>query len=206
MDIARKKRWILTIACLVFIIEMIFLGLHWSQLTDIIIHYGWVTPLLFFKSLVKKFLLLNVFGLLKVLSGLLWHAVKLLLVKLLKTVGIRYGAYFSTQKWRKASQRLRILGKRLTRLKRSAQQVMMTFSKREYALIIIAFFPLLLLLFLFGVAFKMTREAMVKKGGEIGVAKVAFGTAQKNRGLIARLRQLDDWILRRIERLTQPKN
>lgn len=201
MQTSTAKRFVLWVAWGVLITETVWITLNYQQVGAFLLHYGWVAPLFFFKSFIKQFLLLNVFGLLKVLWGLLWHLFKLLLIKLLKTFGVRYGAYFGTRRWRKTSQKLRIVIKRLGRQQRRLQRFLLTFRKREYALIIFAFFPIFMLLFLFGVAFKMTREAMVKKGSELGVAKVAFGTAKKSEGLIARLRQLDQWILTQIEKL-----
>lgn len=179
---------------------------HYPVAQNFVIHYGWVAPLLFFKSFIKKFLLLNVFGLLQVLWGLCGHVFKLLLIKLLKTFGVRYGVHFSCQRWKKHSQKIRIISKIVQRRVRQFQGFMASFSRAAFFLILLAFLPLFLLLFLFGVAFRLTREAMVKKGGEIGVSKVAFCTARKSHGLIARLRQLDAWILQRIELLTQRKD
>lgn len=195
------KRLVLLLAWGVLIIETVWIALNYQQVGAFLLHYGWAAPLLFFKSFIKQFLVLNLFGLFKVLLGLFWHLGKLLLIKILKTFGIRYGAYFSSRRWRKASQRFRILTKRMSRRQRQLQRFLLTFRKREYALIILAFFPIFILLFLFGIASKMTREAMVKKGSELGVTKVAFGTAKKSEGLIARLRQIDSWILAQIEKI-----
>lgn len=202
MTTTTKKRLVLAIAWGIILLETVLISIHHHAVGEFLIHYGWVAPLVLFKSLIKQFLLLNVFGLLKVLWGLAWHLIKLLVVKLLKTFGVRYGTYFSSRRWQKLAQRLRILGKRLSRRQRGIQFFLTTFKKREYAVIIVAFFPLFVLLFLLGFASRITREAMVKKGSELGVTKVALSTANKSKGLIARIKQLDAWILRQIEKLT----
>lgn len=189
----------------ILLIEISVLTLHYPAVEAFIIHYVWVAPLLFFKSFIKKFLLLNVFGLLKVLWSLCWHMLKLLAMKLLKTFGVRYGTYLSSQRWRKQSQRVRVLSKAVQRRVRRFQRFMTTLSRHEFLLIVVAFLPLFLFLFLCGVTFRLTREAMVKKGGEIGVSSVVFRTARKSHGLTARLLQVDAWVLRHIERLTPKK-
>ncbi len=200
-----KKRLVILCAWGILLTETVFIVVHYQEVEEFLIHYGWVAPIFLFKSFIKKFLLLNVFGVLKVFWGLFWHLFKLLLIKLLKTFGVRYGTYFSSRRWSKMSQRLRIFGKRLGRKQRGLQRFMLSFRKREYTLIIVAFFPFFLLLFLFGIAFKMTREAMVKTSSEIGVTKVAYSTAHKNPGLIGRLKRIDAWILKRIEQLSERK-
>lgn len=200
---AAGKRLFLWFAVSILAVESLLIWHHYDGLFDIIQHYFWIAPLMFFKSWFKKLLVLNVFGLFKILLTLLWHIFKLLLIKLLKTVGIRYSTYFSQQKWQKLSQQFRIIMKWLTGKLRRFRAFMLSFSRVEFVLIVVAFLPLFLFLFLFGVAFKITREAIVKKGSEIGVANVAVKTVKRSRGVIARLKQLDAWLLQKIEKMTQ---
>lgn len=164
--------------------------------------YLWAAPLLFFKSFFKKLLILNFFGMAKMLLMIFWHVTKLLLIKLLKTIGIRYGTYFSQNRWQKTSQYFRVFTKRAMRQGRSFRRLVSSLSQVEFVLVVIAFLPVFLLLFLFGIGFRMTRDVMVKKGSEIGVTNVAVKTAKKSRGLVARLRQIDGWLLQKIESLT----
>lgn len=197
------KHPLFIIAILILVVEFALLIIHAPTVGEWVRHYIWVTPLVFFKSLFKKFLLLNFFGVAKILLTVFWHTVKLLFIKFLKTIGIRYSTYFSQQKWRKTSQRLRIIGKQIDRQFRGFKSTLSRFSRLQLTLIIVAFLPLFIVLFFFGVTIRVTREAMVKKGGEIGVTNVAVKTAKKSRGLIARLRQIDNWLLRHIERLSK---
>lgn len=201
-----KKQFVILVTWGVLLTEIGLLVIYQQMVIDFLLYYVWALPLLFFKSFIKQFLLLNVFGLFHVLWGLIVHIVKLLFLKLLKIFGVRYGAHFSSRQWQKTTQRFRILYKYFIVKQSQFRRFMMIFNKCEYRVIIITFFPIFLLLFLFGFAFRITREAMVKKGSEFGVAKVALTTARKNQGLIAQLRRLDTWILAKIEHLTCKKS
>lgn len=192
------KRVVLLIAVGIILVEIALLALHFPAVSALVKTTLWATPLIIFKSLLKKLLVMNFFGLLKVSVLLLWHLTKLLFIKLLKTVGIRYGAYFSQHRWQFISRiTLSISHYCQYRLQR-LQAFLQSFNRLEYALIILAFLPLFALLFLLGIGFKMTREVMVKKGSEIGVTRVAMTTAKKSHGLVARIKQLDNYILSRI--------
>ncbi len=185
--------------------EMFFFYLHYESITQFSKEYLWVAPLVFFKSILKKLLVLNFFGVIQLLLTIVLHALKLLLIKFLKTIGIRYGTYFSQQKWQKTSQRLRIFSKVISNRVRRFQKLIRSLNKIEFTIVLIAFLPLFILMFLFGIGFRMTRDVMVKKGSEIGVTNVAVKTAKKSRGLIARLKQADAWLLQKIKLLTNDK-
>ncbi|MBS9777253.1 MAG: hypothetical protein KGV50_00690 [Gammaproteobacteria bacterium] len=184
---------------------MFFFYLHYESITQFSKEYLWVAPLVFFKSILKKLLVLNFFGVIQLLLTIVLHALKLLLIKFLKTIGIRYGTYFSQQKWQKTSQRLRIFSKVISNRVRRFQKLIRSLNKIEFTIVLIAFLPLFILMFLFGIGFRMTRDVMVKKGSEIGVTNVAVKTAKKSRGLIARLKQADAWLLQKIKLLTNDK-
>lgn len=197
-------RWILlSTAIIILCSELTLFFIHHENLFGLGKEYLWFAPLLFVKSLIKKVVVLNFFGIAKLLLVLFWHGIKLLLIKFLKTVGIRYGTYFSQQKWQKFSQRIRIISKQITRKTRRFQALIASLNQWEFAVVLLAFLPIFLLLFLFGIGFRMTREVMVKKGSEIGVTNVAVKTAKKSHGLIARLKQADTWLLKKIQSLSQ---
>ncbi len=197
------KKLLLFISVVVLFGEFGLFYLHHDSLLGWGKEYLWAAPLLFFKSFFKKLLLLNFFGIAKLLLTILWHTIKLLMIKFLKTIGIRYGSYFTQQKWQKFSQRFRIVIKHITRTTRTFQKAIASLNRVEFAIVLIAFLPVFLLLFLFGIGFRMTRDVMVKKGSEIGVTNVAVKTAKKNRGLIARLKQADAWLLQKITVVTK---
>lgn len=193
------KQLLIFFALIILGSEMFFFSLHHDSLFHLGREYLWVTPLLFFKSIVKKVLLLNFFGVAKFIFMIVWHAAKLLLIKALKTVGIRYGTYFSQQQWQKTSQRVRIIIKKTIRLIRTFQRLVTSLTPLQFTVVIAAFLPVFILLFLFGIGFRMTRDVMVRKSSEIGMTNVAIKTAQKSHGLIAKLKQIDFWLLQKIE-------
>lgn len=193
------KQLLIFSAIIILCSEIIFFYLHHDSLFYLGKEYLWVSPLLFFKSLIKKMLLLNFFGIAKIIFIIFWHATKLLFIKALKTVGIRYGTYFSQQQWQKTSQYVRIIIKKITRLTRAFQRLITSLTRLQFTIVVAAFLPVFILLFLFGIGFRMTRDVMVKKSGEIGMSNVAVRTAKKSRGLIARLKQIDLWLLQKIE-------
>ncbi len=197
------KRILLFVSVVVLFSEFGLFYLHHDSLLGWGKEYLWVAPLLFFKSFFKKLLLLNFFGVAKLLLTIFWHTTKLLVIKFLKTIGIRYGTYFTEQKWQKFSQRFRIVVKQVTRKTRTFQTMIASLSRLEFTIVLIAFLPVFLLLFLFGIGFRMTRDVMVKKGSEIGVTNVAVKTAKKSRGLVARLKQADRWLLQKIADVTK---
>lgn len=203
MSLALFKNTILLSALVVLGGEVVFFYLHHDNLLSLGKEYLWAMPLIFFKSLIKKILVLNFFGMAKLLFMLFWHALKLLFIKFLKTVGIRYGAYFSQQKWQKLSQKFRVVVKKIMRTIRAFQKLVLSLNRLEFFVVLLAFLPVFILLFLFGIGFRMTRDVMVKKGSEIGVTNVAVKTAKKSRGLIARLKQADAWLLQKIAALSK---
>ncbi len=114
-----------------------------------------------------------------------------MLLKLFNTLGIRYFTFFSQGKWKKLSQRIRILVKKLLKVRKFYAEVLASFGKIELTVVVIAFLPLLLALLLLGFTFKMTREVMVKKGKQIAATKATIKTAKTHSGLVYFIKNID---------------
>jgi hypothetical protein len=68
--------------------------LKYQSLTEWVSHNLWVVVIPFFKVIFKRLVALKLLVFVKSLTVLFSHFFKLLLLKLFKTLGIRYGIFF----------------------------------------------------------------------------------------------------------------
>ena len=67
---------------------------------------------------------------------------------------------------------------------------------------VIAFFPIFLVLFLLGLSFNVTRKTMVQKAQESALFEMAATATTQNRGLRGWIARIDKLTLQRIRDLT----
>jgi len=79
------------------------------------------------------------------------------------------------------------------------------FSVNQKRFILIAFFPIVILLFLLGLSFNVTRKTMVKKTQETALFKTAVSAGNSSKGIQAWIARLDHKILEQIKALTSKK-
>lgn len=188
-------------AC-VILTEAGFAIYYWPHVIEWLSHNLWVVLIPFAKAIVKKLIALNFFALIKALVLLFWHLSKLLLLKLLKTLSVRYGVFFSQNRWywiRRAKVMFLRRGKQYFR---AQLRFWLKYDPVHRWLIAIAFFPFVLLLFFLGLSFNITRKTMVQKAQESALFEVANSARRTSRGLKAWVSQLDEWVLKQIRDLT----
>ena len=197
-----KHQIILALACAVIICEILTLFAFHEPVYQWISHNLWVVLIPFAKLIIKNVVALKLVVFLKALSVLLLNLSKLLILKFLKTLGIRYGVFFSQNRWHWI-RRLKVMFlRRGKQFFRSTLRFWSVYSLRSKWLIVIAFFPLISILFLLGLSFNVTRRTMVQKTQETAIFQMATSASSANRGLKAWVTQLDRKTLDKIRDLT----
>jgi hypothetical protein len=169
-------------------------------------HHLWVVVLPFTKTIIKHVLTLQLATFFKAFSIFLWHCMKLILIKLLKTIGLRYGLFFSQYRWRIIRRCKLIFLRQGKRFFRQLLQFWRQYSTYQQWIILFAFFPVAFTLFLLGLSFNLTRKTMVQKTQEAAMIKVATSAGQNSRGAKAFIERLDLKIVSKIRRLQTPRS
>jgi len=178
---------------------------YWRLVADWVVHNLWIVVIPFTKVIIKKLIAIKFFALLKALALLAWHFGKLLLLKIFKTLGVRYGVFFSQARWYWVRWLKVMFLRRGKQFFRALTRFWQGYSPAQRWVIILAFFPIVILLFFMGLSFNVTRKTMVQRAQESALFEVANSAHRANRGVRARVRQLDKWLLKKI-RESSPKN
>ncbi len=195
------KKPILYLACTVLFSELVYLWYFFSEILLWLEHHLWVVVLPFSKALIKHLVAMKVIQFLKILVLLLWHCFKLGLMKLIKTIGLRYGLYFSQYRWRTIRWlKLTFLRKGQLFFRRT-EKFWLGFNHLEKYLLIGAFFPIVLLIFILGLSFNMTRKTLIQKTQETAMAKMAASASTQSKGLNALIERVDHKIVKKIKQL-----
>lgn len=174
---------------------------YWEDVWRWLTFNWWVVVLPFSKTIIKKLVALKLFALIKALLILFWHLSKLLLLKLLKTLGVRYGVFFSQRRWYWVRRIKVMFLRRGKQFFRSLLRFWQAYQTRHQWVILIAFFPIVLIMVFLGLSFNVTRKTMVQKAQESALFEVANSAHKSNSGIRARVGQLDEWILKKIRDL-----
>lgn len=172
------------------------------QVADWLSHNLWVVLIPFTKIVLKRLLALKLITLIKSLIFLFWHLSKLLILKLFKTLSVRYGVFFSQNRWywiRKSKVMFLRRGKQFFR---GLVRFWAVYNSFQKWIILIAFFPVIIVLFLLGLSFNVTRKTMVQKAQESAIFEVASSASNTNRGIRAWVARIDKATLQRIRDLT----
>ncbi len=118
---------------------------------------------------------------------------------------MRYGVFLTQRKWRWARWCKVMFLHRGKQFFRSLSQFWNGFRRRHKWFIFIAFFPVVIVLFFFGLSFNITRKTMVQKTQETAIFKTAVSTGNSNKGIRAWIARLDQKVLLKIKALTLKK-
>lgn len=197
-----KHRLLLLIAGLVIAGEVGVAVYFYTPITQWLSHNLWIVLVPFVKVIVKRIIALKFLAFIKAALVLLWHLSKLLLLKMFKTLSVRYGVFFSQARWywiRKAKVMFLRRGKQFFR---SLLRFWAAYTQLQKWIILVAFFPFFLLLFLLGLSFNVTRKTMVQKAQESAIFEMATTASNTNRGIRAWVARLDKLTLQKIRDLT----
>jgi len=193
---------VLILSALVIVLEISLLIHYRVEIINWTSHNLWIVILPFLKGIFKKLLIIKFAAFLKASLILLWHLAKLLLLKGLKTLTIRYGVFFSQNRWYWIRLSKVVFLRRGKQFFRSMNRFWKQYQGRQQVLILVAFFPVGLVLFFMGLSFNITRKTMVKKTQESAVFQAATTAGKSNRGIRAWIRRLDEMTLQKIRELT----
>lgn len=172
-----------------------------SSVIDWMSHNWWIVILPFAKAIIKKILAMKLVLLLKAAGILLFNLLKLLILKIAKTLTVRYGVFFSQRKWRWARWSKVMFLRRGRQFFRAANRFWNTYSKGQKWFITIAFFPVVIVLFFLGLSFNVTRKTIVQKTQETAIFKTAVNASNSSRGVRAWVTKLDKMVLAQIKAL-----
>jgi len=198
-------RWhhlVLAFSGVVVLTELSSLVIFHNEIFDWISHNLWVVIIPFTKVIAKRLLAMKLLVALKAFTVLLWHLSKLAVLKLFKSLGVRYGVYFTQTRWYWARRAKVMFLRRGKQFFRAASRFWMIFTRWQKWLILIAFFPIVLLIFLLGLSFNVTRKTMVQKTQETAVFKTVTAASTTSRGIRAWVAKLDRWALAKIKEVT----
>ena len=195
-------RIVIALSCLIIIVELTLLWHFRVAITDWLSHNYWIVVIPFLKGIIKKVVVLKFFAFIKGLLVLSWHLGKLLLLKLLKTLSIRYGVFFSQNRWYWIRRSKVMFLRRGKQFFGATGRFWSHYSVGQKWLILVAILPIGLVLFLMGLSFNVTRKTMVKKTQESAIFQAATSAGKTNRGLRAWLRRLDERTLHKIREAT----
>lgn len=202
---SNTHRVLLLLSCLVIAME-VGLGVYYYQTVfDWVSHNLWIVVIPFLKVIIKKLIALKFVLFFKTVGVLLFNFSKLLLLKVFKTLTMRYGVFFTQRKWRWARWCKVMFLRRGKQLFRSLNDFWKSYRRRHQWFIFIAFFPVVIILFFFGLSFNVTRKTMVKKTQETAIFKTAVSASNSNKGIRAWVARLDQKILREIKAITVKK-
>jgi len=195
-------RLILLLSWTVILAELWHLIYYRQVVIDWVSHNLWVVIIPFAKTILKRLIAINLIGFAKALSILLWHLSKLLILKLFKTIGLRYGVFFSQNRWYWIRHSRVMFVRRGKQFFRRVRWFWSAYLRRHKWVILIAFFPVGLLVFLLGLSFDLTRKTMVQKTQETAIFKMATSASQTSRGIRAWISRLDQWTIVKIQQLS----
>ncbi len=196
------NRMIVLISVLILTAEISWLAHNYTWLIEWLTEHFYLAAIIFIKSTWKRLLVIKFISAIKIFFVLLWHLGKLLLLKILKTLGIRYGVFASQRKWRSVRRAKIVYLRRGKAWMKNFIHHWRLFSLPEKAIIVIAFLPVLLVLMLLGFSFQVTRKTMVQKSQEAMALKTARSAAIKSSGLSAWLKKIDQKAIQKIRQIT----
>ncbi len=197
---ANKHNTILFLAGLTITIEAALLFFYHPEITQWIQHHLWVILIPFTKAIIKKLAALNIIAIFNGAIILIWHLLKLGIIKVLKTVGIRYGLFFSQYRWRWIRKSKIIFLRRGKQIYRKVSIFWNQYSIPKKIIIMAAFFPIIILLFLLGMSFNITRKTIVRKTQEAAMVKIATNASQKSLNVMSVIIKADSKIIHRIKK------
>ena len=154
---------LLALSCLVIATELGLVVYYYDLVAAWISHNLGLVLIPLTKTLIKRLIAFNLLALGKALLFLFWHLAKLLLLKILKSLSIRYGVFFSQDRWywiRLAKVMFLPPGKQFFR---ASQSFLNGYRRPHKSVIMAALFRFVTLMFLLGLSFNVTRKTRVQK-------------------------------------------
>lgn len=198
-----QHRFILALAYTMIALGIVVTIAFRSTIFQWLMQNLWVVVIPFAKTVLKRLVALKMVAFLKSLALLIWHAFKLLLFKLIKTLGIRYGVFFSQYRWRKIRYAKVIFLRRGQRLFRRLSIFWSGYSRWDKWIILIAFFPIVLLLFILGMSFNVTRKTIVQKSQEAAIVNMATSAGEDSNAVRGWISKMDRMTLEKLRALTK---
>ena len=197
-----RHKSLLFLSALVIAAQLTTLYYFRDSVIDWVSHNLWVVAVPFLQTVFKKTVAIKLISLFKYSLSLLLHLSKLLLLKLLKTIGVRYGVFFSLYRWYHIRRRKVLFVRRSKQWFRRLRRFWNQYKPAQRWLIWIAFFPVVLVLFIVGLSFNVTRRTLVQKTQETAIFKAAANASAASRGIRAGMARLDQITLQRIQKMT----
>lgn len=193
---------VLALSCVVILTELFSLVIFHREIFDWVSHNLWVVIIPFAKVIVKRLIAMKLVVAMKAFLILMWHLSKLVLLKLFKSLSVRYGVFFTQIRWYWARRAKVMFLRRGKQFFRASSRFWAVFTRAQKWLILVAFFPIILLLFLLGLSFNVTRKTMVQKTQETAVFQTVTVASNTSRGVRSWMSRLDRWALAKIKELT----
>ena len=197
-----KHQIFLALACVVIFCEAVSLIVYREAIFNWLSHNLWVVFIPFTKVIFKTLVSLKLVMFFKGLGILLLNLLKLFMLKLLKTLSLRYGVFFTQHRWYWIRRTKIMFLRRGKQFFRARYRFWSVYSGRSKWLIVVAYFPFLALLFLLGLSFNVTRKTMVLKTQETAAFQIATSASTANRGLKTWLIRFDRKTLDKIRQLS----
>lgn len=197
-----KHKAVLILSWSVIFAELATISYYFNDVFEWVSHNLWVVIVPFIKVIAKRLFALKLVVFVKAGVMLLVNLSKLFILKVIKTLSVRYGVFFSQNRWywiRRAKVMFLRRGKQFFR---ATVRFWLVFSHVQKWIILLAFFPIVLLLFLLGLSFNVTRKTMVQKTQETAIFQMATNATNSSRGIRAWIARLDQRTLEKIKQLT----
>jgi len=193
---------VLALSWLIVIAELCAIAYFHQDVVNWLSHHLWLVVLPFVKIVFKRMAALKFVALLKNLVVVVWHLLKLLLLKLLKTIGVRYGLFFSQNRWYWMRRTKVMFVRRGKQFFRQLKNFWQEYLRHQRVVLVVAFFPVVIVLSLLGLSFNITRKTMVKKAQEGAIFKAASSASNTSHGIRAWLARIDRAVLQKIQGLS----
>jgi len=201
INIGNAHKVVLVLSFTVVATQLAVFIYYYQVAFDWLLHNWWVVVVPFLKVIFKKLLALKLVLFFKALGSLLLNLFKLLALKLFKTLTVRYGVFFSQKKWVWIRWCKVVFLRRGRQLFRALARFWSVYSVGQKWLIMVAFFPVMIVLFFLGLSFNITRKTMVQKTQETAVFKTAITASNSSKGVRAWVARLDQKVLKKIKEL-----
>ncbi len=182
--------------------ELAWLVIHHTAVVNWVSHNLWVVFLPFLKVVLKKLATSKLLSLAKSLLVLGWHLLKLFFLKLFKTLFLRYGIFFSQHRWYWIRRAKVMFLRRGRQFFRGLKRFWAGYDRPRKAVILVAFFPVVIVLAFLAFSFNITRKTMVQRTQESAIFSAAATAGKRSAGIRAWLADLDTLTLQKIRAIT----
>ncbi len=199
---SQRHKIILWVSIGVLVFYLCLVVYYYENIFTWVSHNLWVVAVPFAKQIFQALFGMKILLFFKSLTVLGWHLLKLLMIKFLKTLGLRYGVFFTQYRWYWIRRSKVMFIRRGKQFFRGLRKFWAVYRREQKVIILVAFFPVVLTLFVLGLSFNITRKTMVEKTQETAIFKVATTAGNKSTGIRSWVARLDQKTLRKIQVLS----